>query len=1304
MVGASAGGLEAFTALLKALPDDTGAGFVLIQHLEPTHESALTKILSQNTLMPIREVVDGVAVEQNHVYVIPPNKDMTIRQGILRLAPREEASGPHRPIDGFAMALAEEHKSAAIGIVLSGTGSDGTLGLKAIKTVGGITFAQEPKTAQWPEMPTNAISAGAVDFVLPPKRIAAELARIGKHPYLMASVDAPAGGNLEKICVALRARTGVDFRFYKHATVSRRIARRMMLAKIGSLEEYVQFLKQSPVEAEALANDIFIHVTGFFRDPECFQALRKQVFRHLRNRSHEDPIRVWVPGCSTGEEVYSIAILLLEDLGDGTKLPRIQLFGTDVNESSIEHARAGIYSESAVTVLTSARLKRYFRQVESGYQVTKEVRDVCVFARHDLAKDPPFSKLDLISCRNVLIYMGPALQERSLSIFQYALKPTGFLFVGKSESVNACPDSFGIEDRAHRIFARKPPGALRRFDFSMSGYDASDTFLEANARPVDSVADFRKEAQQILIERYLPPAFIVDPDLNIIHFQGDTSRYLATATGQSSFHLLKMIRPELVVDLRTAIFKANKKGTTICLDDVRIEDNGKPCALRLEVAPIKGRDSDKSDFLVVFKEMEPSSLTTGEPLRPKGTRPPRRAKREEIGAVERELASVRDSLRSLIGEHQLAQDEMKITHEELVSTNEELQSTNEELETSKEELQSSNEELLTLNSELQRGNNELNVLSTDLNNLLVAVGLPVLVLDASFRIRRFTADAAALFNLIESDIGRPFSNIVSNLEVTDWGDLLASVARHAPFVEREIRDRTGRWYLLRMRPYRISGDRVDGAIVVLLDIDGIKRALEEVRESRDYARSIVETVRGPLVVLDPELRVMTVNQSFCNTFQISQNDAHRQLFFELRGGQWDIPDLRNLVEGILPKHTSIEGFEVDNEFVGLGRRQYLINACQISRDNDTADMILIAFEDITAYKKTEVLRQSASTLRALIESSPQAILAVSGDGKITQANAITEKVFGYSPSELIGQPIEMLISENLKDRHAGLRKDFFFDPRTGPVGITREIEGRRKDATQIQIEITLGYIDTLEGKLAAAFVTDITHRKMLERISETNRQKISALAASLLRAQEKERRRVSRELHDTLCQQLASLAFDVGDLAAQTSPSDVAHSHLRKIQARVVKMSEEVRHIAYQLHPSELDDLGLNAALQALCDEVSKRHRITIKVASNDVSEQLPLEVASCLYRVCQEGLNNMVKHSKAKRASVTLIEEHGSVALSIKDDGVGFRVEAAEGKGGLGMIGMKERARIVNGKLSIQTGPGKGTTVELVVPLPLSV
>lgn len=361
----------------------------------------------------------------------------------------------------------------------------------------------------------------------------------------------------------------------------------------------------------------------------------------------------------------------------------------------------------------------------------------------------------------------------------------------------------------------------------------------------------------------------------------------------------------------------------------------------------------------------------------------------------------------------------------------------------------------------------------------------------------------------------------------------------------------------------------------------------------------------------------------------------------------------------------------------------------------------MAFEDITAYKKTEMLRQNTSTLRALIEASPQAILTVSVEGKITQANAVTEKVFGYSVSELLGQPIEMLLLENGRDRHVTLRKDFFFDPPTGPVGITREMEGRRKDGSHVVIEITLGRIDTLEGKLAVAFVTDITHRKMLERISKTSRQKIGALARSLLRAQEQERRRVSRELHDTLCQQLASLAFDVGNLAVKASTFDVSPTDLRSIQARLVGMSEEVRHIAYQLHPSELDDLGLNAALQALCDEVSKRHRITIEVASNDVSEQLPLEVASCLYRVCQEGLNNMVKHSKAKRASIALMEEHGSVALSIKDDGIGFRVDAAEGKGGLGLIGMKERARLVNGKLSIQTEPGKGTTIELVVPLP---
>ncbi len=443
-VGASAGGLGALTALLKALPAHSGLGFVLIQHLDPQHPSALTQLLSKATSMPVREVTDGIVVQPDHVYVIPPNKSMIVSGGALKLMPREGTPSPHHPIDEFYAALAQEQTSAAIGVILSGSGTDGTQGLKEIKAEGGVTFAQDPKTAEWSAMPMSAIAAGAVDFVLTPTRIAAELVRIAHHPYVLEqNREAPEGDGLEKIYQLLRSATGLDFHWYKQHTVRRRLARRMALQRIDSLNKYAQFLKQDRSEAEAAAADIFIHVTGFFRDAECFQALRKQVFPKLRGkRPPEDAIRIWVPGCSTGEEVYTIAMLLLEDLGAHASRLRIQMFGTDISERAIEHARVGIYSEAAVHGVSAARLKRFFVKADHGYQINKSVRDLCVFARHDLANDPPFSKLDLISCRNVLIYMGTALQKRVLGIFHYALKPGGALMLGKSEAISAFANIF----------------------------------------------------------------------------------------------------------------------------------------------------------------------------------------------------------------------------------------------------------------------------------------------------------------------------------------------------------------------------------------------------------------------------------------------------------------------------------------------------------------------------------------------------------------------------------------------------------------------------------------------------------------------------------------------------------------------------------------------------------------------------------------------------------------------------------------------------------------------------------------------
>jgi len=1302
-IGASAGGLAAFTALLKALPAQSGMAFVLIQHLEPTHESTLTALMSKATGMTVVEVSDGIDVKPDHVYVIPANKNMIIRQGTLRLVPRSDAAGLQRPIDEFSVALAEEQGNAAVGVVLSGTGSDGTYGLKAIKAAGGMTFAQDPKTAEWPAMPMSAITAGSVDFVLSPKRIAAELGRIGRHPYLAEAQEVLEGSELDKVCLILRSSVGVDFRLYKQATVRRRIARRMALLKIASLHKYAQILRQNPEEAQALADDIFIHVTSFFRDPECFQALRKRVLAKFRlKKSAGDFLRIWVPGCSTGEEVYSIAMLLLEELGERASRIKIQIFGTDIQERAVEHARAGIYTEAAVAGVSPARLKRFFVKTDHGYQTQKFIRDLCVFARHDLAKDPPFSRLDLISCRNVLIYMGPAMQKRVLSMFQYALKPGGFLFLGNSESISDYSEAFTAEDQKHRIFLRKPAATTFRESHATANHLPQPDAVAPNVTAASAASDFRKEAEVILLEHYAPPALIVDPDLHIVHFQGDTSPYLAPATGQPSFHLLKMVRPEFVVDLRTAIYKAKRKGFAVHKDVVQFKHQGQPAAVRLEVRPLKKRNGNKQDLLIVFQKVEPASLAAG-PAESLGggrkTGPAAGKKRsvEKAERLERELVSTREQLRALIAEHEAAQEEMKAANEEVLSSNEELQSTNQQLETAKEELQSSNEELVTLNDELQHHNAEMNALTHDLTNLLLGVDIPVLVLDANLRVRRFSPVAGTLLNLIPGDVGRPFTDIASNLNVSNWRELFSKVTRQGRPIEREVSDRSGHRYSLRVRPYK-SDNNIRGVLVVLLDTDLIYRARDEAQRLGDYARAIIETIHEALLVVDSEFRVLTVNRSFCGLFRVSPQDMKQQSFFGTGAGQCNVARLRELFREVLSKGTEIKDFDVDQDFPEIGRRRLVLNARRI----DPTQTILIALEDITERKQAqEAVEISEFTVRALLDSSVQSVVAVNSDGKIVLVNGNTEKMFGYRREELLGQPLDILIPEDARGRHADHHKGYFANLQSRPMGIGLNLEGRRKDGTTFPVEIGLSGIQTAAGKLAVAFVSDITQRRQLELAAQTHGAKVQALAASLLTAQEEERRRVSRELHDQICQQLASLAIDMGGLAAE-APAQLVQDRLKALQARVVKASEETRHIAYELHPSVLDDLGLVASLRALCKEFSERNpNLALEFTGGARQAPVPREVASCLYRIAQESLQNIAKHANAKHVSLELTFPDGAVVLTIADDGVGFDREAIRGQGGLGLIGMEERARLVNGKLSIAARPSHGTRIAAEVPLP---
>ena len=896
-VGASAGGLEAFTALLTALPADTGMTFVLIQHMDPVHKSVLTTLLQKATAMQVEEVTDGMTVEPDHVYVIPPNSLMTISRGVLALTPRHQRSVRNLPIDYFFQALADDLQSRAIGVVLSGTASDGTLGLKAIKAKGGVTFAQDSASARHPGMPESAVAAGCVDFTMPPGGIAAELARINSHPYFRGvaarvSLPADAGeGVLQAICHQLRTATGVDFVLYKPATISRRVARRMALRKMETQEDYLRLLIGDRAELNALYEDIFIHVTSFFRDPDCLLALQQLVLSGLPCKEPAArTIRIWVPGCSSGEEVYSIAMLLVEQLGERRNRATIQFFGTDISDSAIEQARAGVYPESSLSDVSPERQRRFFNRVEKGFQIAKSLRDLCVFARHNVTRDPPFSKLDLISCRNVLIYMGLVLQKRTMEIFHYALKPDGHLMLGKSESLSGYSNLFSVDDSKHKIFSRRP------FTRPLSPHSASRGGMGpvkrggAEPAPIDgdsggATFDLRREAERILLNQYAPAALVVDPTLQIIQFQGNIAAFLAPAAGEPSFHLLKMVRPELVADLRAAIHKVKKEGVAVRKDGIRFRQNGTSASVDIQVSPLKGRHAGEFDFLVVFEEApKPESADTKPPL----TRLKTKGTKAELERRDRELASLQEQLRSMVQDHAAGSEEMQAMNEELLSANEELQSTNEELETAKEELESSNEELTTLNDESQKRNAELSLLTDDLNNVLTGVSIPILIIDVDLRIRRFTPLAGKVFNLIAADAGRPLTDIASTLDVIDWPDVASQVINKGEVVEREARARDGRWYTIQMRPYRTGEQKISGLLISLLDIDAVKRSLDEAGEARDFAEAIVETVREPLLVLDAELRIVRATESFYRTFQVSKQDTEGQILFDLGNGQWDI--------------------------------------------------------------------------------------------------------------------------------------------------------------------------------------------------------------------------------------------------------------------------------------------------------------------------------------------------------------------------------------------------------------------------------
>ncbi|MFN9817020.1 MAG: chemotaxis protein CheB [Pseudanabaena sp.] len=963
-IGASAGGLEAFTQILQNLPNNTGMGFVLIQHLAPQHDSQLSEILRNVVQMPVNEAREGMKILPNHVYIIPPNTLMTLEQGVLRLEPRRRVKGRYMVIDGFFKSLANLGEEA-IAVILSGNNEDGTAGLGAIKAAGGVTFAQDLASAEFPTMPMIAIASGYVDFVLSPEEIAAELVNISTGSESEASVSKAitvyepdeqsalvftrslaSREALPIIFRLLQNAMGIDFSHYKQGTIRRRILRRMGLLKLQTIEDYAVHLQEHPIEVERLYNDILISVTSFFRDPDSFTALQQLVFPVIsQNKSLDLPIRIWVAGCATGEEVYSIAISLLEFLDDRPVKPAIQIFATDISEGAIEKARLGIYHQSLLVDVSPDRLRRFFTPVEGGYQIGKSVRELCVFARQNLTSDPPFSRLDLISCRNMLIYLEPVLQKKVMPIFHYALNANSFLMLGSSEGIGKAGDLFEIVDKKNRIYKSKITASSRiNFNFIKSTHVSEPMYLakrhEVSEVPVE--VNLEQIADQVVLSRYAPAGVMINSELEILQFRGNTSPYLEPSPGKASLNLLKMVRLELRLELRSAIYSAKEKDLPITKDGIEMSQG---ILVKLDVIPLRANGDQY--FLVLFENRPMPILLASAPTSSTKPRKDRSNSADiEIVRLTHELEKTKEYLRSIIETQDVNNQDLKVAGEEILSSNEELQSANEELETAKEEIQATNEELSTINEELRIRNIQLHHVNNDMQNLLSSVNIPILMLSGDLRIRRFTPTTEQLFNLISSDVGRPFSDIQNNLNVENLRQLLTTVIDTLIPYEQDVQDHSGHWFSMRIRPYRTTDNRIDGVVISLFDIDQLKQNALELESSRNYATAIIETLRQPLVVLNADLQVITANSAFYQIFQIHPHHTERQSIFAISNGDWDIPKLRSLLHEILLLDISVQDYEVTQDFTHLGRRTMLLNACQIDQGN-VGKMILLAIEDIT---------------------------------------------------------------------------------------------------------------------------------------------------------------------------------------------------------------------------------------------------------------------------------------------------------------------------------------------------------------------
>ncbi|HEX4607703.1 MAG TPA: chemotaxis protein CheB [Urbifossiella sp.] len=1270
-VVSSAGGLDALKRLFGATAPAPGVAFVVVPHLDPGRDSLMAELLARHTRMPVVQATDGMRVAADHVYLIPPNATMRIARSALRLTPPAAAGGAAGSLDDFLTSLAADLGTRAVGVVLSGTGSHGTRGLRAVRAAGGRTVAQDPATAAFPSMPQAAIDAGVADEVPAPEAIPAALA--GARPDRPPAAGAAAPG-IGAVVDLIKKQTGRDFAAYRPGMLTRRVERRAGLAGLPGVGEYLAYLADHPDEVVVLVGDLLIGVTRFFRDPEAFAVLEAEVVPAvLRGKPPGADVRVWVPGCATGEEAYSVAMLFLERAGaDPGRAGRVQVFATDMDVDALAAARAGVYPEAALAESVSpARRDRFFTpESDKARRVIKPLREAVVFAPQNVLSDPPFSRLDLICCRNLLIYLEPAAQQRVLGQFAFALSPGGFLFLGPSETPAGHADLFEPVSGPWRVFRRAGRAVAGRVDPVAAAAGAGPRPAEGRAEPAAPPARSADLAAQLLLAEFAPAAALVDAAGQVEYLSGPTGRFLDVPPGEPTRDLLALVRDGLrgvTRELLAGAGRGDPPGTVAAW--VGRDDGHHP--VRVTVRRVPAHRTPRPLFLVVFEEPAPAA-----PAPPAD---------DLVRHLERELRAAREDLVATAAASQTAGEDTLAATEEMVSVNEELQSAVEELETSKEELQSLNEELTTTNAQLREKGEALAAASADITNLLNSTDLAAVFVGPDGRIRRFTPAATRLFRLIPADVGRPLADLAHVLlDPTLHDDLRAVLTGLDPPPEPEVAGPDDRWFLRRALPYRTADGRTDGVLLTFADITLLKRAEVALRRDKELDRlaAVLADSADAVVLVEADGRVSAWNRGAEQLYGYPAIEAVGMAVAAM------IPDA-DRAAGLATLAAARLGEPVaswETRRVARDGRvlDVSVTATLLRPADDAPPAVSMIERDLTPRKRLErELRERSDRTEAILEAAADPIITVDGAGVIESANPATERAFGWPVADLVGRDIGVLMPTEFRAGHEGLIARYLAAREARVIGGGREVVCARRDGSTFPADLTVGQVDHIPRFVG--ILRDTTERRRLER-------EVLEIAAA-------EQERIGRELHDSVGQELTGLRLMaeslIGGLRDQHSPEAPLAVRLGD---GLRDAFTRVRALSRGLVAAEVEPAGLAPALAALAERTRETSAVGCTCEVVGTPRPRDATTASHLLRIAQEAVANALRHSGATRIRITLTGSGAVTELRVRDDGRGFGPPAAATADGLGLKLMRYRAGLIGTSLHLESGEA-GTLVACSAP-----